>query len=357
MPETIGFAVVGCGVIGRTHVNQVNAIEDARLVAVVDEIPDRAEAFSELYGVPGYTDLHEALQRDDVHVVTVGTPSGLHGDVAIAAAKAGKHVIVEKPIEITLERADAMIAACREAGVKLCVISQHRFDPSTVTVKRRIEQGLFGRMLLGEAAINWYRSQGYYDSGAWRGTWALDGGGALMNQGIHTVDLLQYLMGPVESVFAHAATLNHRRIEVEDSAVAVLRFRDGGMGTIVGTTLAYPGLSARVEVFGQQGTAVIENDQLTHLYVRDGVESGQVMHRDREAVNLAADPQAADLNTAADPSAISPGGHLAQFMDMIEAVRGDREPMVNGPEGRKPLEIILAIYESARTGKEVHLPL
>lgn len=355
MAREIGFAVAGCGVIGKTHAEQVRAVAGARLVAVADEVPERARAFAEQYGVPGYTDLAELFARDDVDVVTVGTPSGLHAEVAIAAARAGKHVIVEKPIEVTLAKADAMIAACRDAGVKLCVISQHRFDPSTITVKRQIEEGRFGRMLLGEAAVNWYRSQGYYDSGAWRGTWALDGGGALMNQGIHTVDLLQYLMGPVESVFAHMGTLNHQRIEVEDAAVAVLRFQGGGIGTLVGTTIAYPGLSTRVEVFGEKGTAVIEHDKLTHLYLREGGEGADAGYGDRNAVNLAETPQGSHLTAAADPKAIASVGHRAQFEDMIAAIREGREPLVNGIEGRKPLAVILAVYESARTGREVRL--
>ena len=357
MADTFGFAVVGCGVIGKTHVDQVNAIEGARLVAVVDEVPERAQAFAERYGVPGYSDLRDALRRDDVHAVTVGTPSGLHGGVAIAAAQAGKHVIVEKPIEVTLAKADAMIRACRGNGVKLAVISQHRFDGATAAVKRRIESGEFGRMLLGEAAVNWYRSQAYYDSGDWRGTWALDGGGALMNQSIHTIDLLQYLMGPVESVFAHAGTLNHERIEVEDAAVAVVRFRGGGIGTIVGTTAAYPGLSARLEVFGERGTAVIDRDRLTHLYVRPAESAGAANYGDKGAVNLAERPGGEAMGAAADPAAISGGAHRAQFLDMIDAIRSDREPLVNGEEGRKPLEIILAIYESVRTGRQVTLPL
>lgn len=355
MAKEIGFAVVGCGVIGKTHAEQVRAIDGIRLVAVADEIPERADAFAKQYGVPGHTSLAELFARDDVDVVTVGTPSGLHADIAIAAARAGKHVVVEKPIEITLAKADAMIAACRDAGVKLCVISQHRFDPSTVALKRHIDNGRFGRTLLGEAAINWYRSQGYYDSGAWRGTWALDGGGALMNQGIHTVDLLQFLMGPVESVFAHTGTLNHQRIEVEDTAVAVLRFKNGAIGTLVGTTIAYPGLSTRVEVFGEKGTAVIERDKLTHLFLREGGEGSDAGYGDKKAVNLAENPEAEDLTAAGDPKVISAGGHRAQFEDMIAAIRENREPLVNGMEGRKPLEIILAVYESARTGREVRL--
>ncbi|MHB1683672.1 MAG: Gfo/Idh/MocA family protein [Bacilli bacterium] len=356
MTGALGFAVVGCGVVGKMHAEQVQAIENARLVAVVDEVAERAQAFSERYGVPGYTDLSAMLARDDVQVVTVATPSGLHSDVTIRAARAGKHVIVEKPIEVSLTQADAMIRACREHGVKLTVISQHRFDASTVAVKQRIDNGDFGRMMLGEAAVNWYRSQVYYDSGAWRGTWALDGGGALMNQSIHTIDLLQYLMGPVDSVFAHTRTLHHERIEVEDMAVAVVQFKGGGIGTIVGTTAAYPGLSARVEVFGSKGTAVIDKDRLTHLYLRTETPTEGASHGGKRASNLAEQAQAEATGAVSDPAAIAGGAHRAQFLDMIQAIQTDREPMVSGEEGRKPLAIILAIYESARTGRLVRLP-
>ena len=357
MAKQIGFVVVGCGVIGKTHAEQVSAIEGAKLLGVVDEVPELAQKLAEQYGVPGFSRLEDAFALPGVDVVTVGTPSGLHGEVAVAAARAGKHVIVEKPIEVNLKKADEMIGECRRHGVKLCVISQHRFDPATIEVKRRVAAGELGRMILGEAAVNWYRSQAYYDSGDWRGTWALDGGGALMNQSIHSIDLLQYLMGPVKSVFAHTRTASHERIEVEDVAVAVVEFVDGGIGTIVGTTAAYPGLSTRVECMGTQGTAVIERDRLTHLYIKPegGAAGGNYGHRG--AVNLAVDGGAATAGTAADPAAISQNAHRAQFLDMIEAVREDREPLVNGEEGRKPLEIILAIYRSAQTGEKVTLPL
>ncbi len=357
MAKQIGFVVVGCGVIGKTHAEQVSAIEGAKLLGVVDEVPELAQKLAEQYGVPGFSRLEDALALPGVDVVTVGTPSGLHGEVAVAAARAGKHVIVEKPIEVNLTKADEMIAECRRHGVKLCVISQHRFDPATIEVKRRVTAGELGNMILGEAAVNWYRSQAYYDSGDWRGTWALDGGGALMNQSIHSIDLLQYLMGPVKSVSAHVRTASHERIEVEDVAVAVVEFVDGGVGTIVGTTAAYPGLSTRVECMGTRGTAVIERDRLTHLYIKPEEAAAGGNYGHRGAVNLAADGVVDAAGAAADPAAISQNAHRAQFLDMIEAVREGREPLVNGEEGRKPLEIILAIYRSAQTGEKVTLPL
>ncbi len=351
--KTLGFAIVGCGVIGHKHAEEISHIADARLIAVADILPDRAREIAVQRNCADFVDYHNMVELPEVDIVTVCTPSGLHAEVAVAAARAGKHVIVEKPIDVNLEKANWMIEECKKAGVKLTVISQHRFDASTVRVKQDIEAGKLGRMILGEAAVNWFRSQGYYDSGEWRGTWALDGGGALMNQSIHTIDLLQYLMGPVEEIHAYADRLNHERIEVEDAAVAIVKFQNGGLGTIVGTTAAYPGLTARVEVFGTRGSAVIDADMLTHLYHQEVPVEG--MKYSVKAENLATTAKAA-ITGAADPAALS-SAHRLQFLDMMDAVRNHREPAVTGEEGRKPLEIILAIYTSARTGKRVTLPL
>jgi predicted dehydrogenase len=354
MSDEFRFAIIGCGVISKTHQEQIARIEGARLVAVADVVEEKAKSLAERAGADWYTDYRKMLKRDDIDIVNIVTPSGLHAEIAIAAAQAGKHVIVEKPMDITIEKAHSMIQACRDAGVKLSVISQHRFDSSTVRVKKDIENGKLGEMILGQAAVNWYRSQEYYDSGDWRGTWALDGGGALMNQSIHTIDLLQYLMGPVESVYAHTALLSHERIEVEDVAVATVKFKNGALGTIVGTTSAYPGMSARLELFGTHGSAVIENDRLTHLYYRDQAEQG-AMYGGGQAVNLAVEESSSNGTGAADPAAISRESHRLQFLDMINAIREDREPLVNGEEGLKPLKIILAIYQSAKTGQPVIL--
>jgi UDP-N-acetyl-2-amino-2-deoxyglucuronate dehydrogenase len=356
MGDEIRFGLIGCGVISKTHAEQIDRIDGARLVAVADVEEEKARNLAEKYKVDWYHDYLELLKREDIDVVNILTPSGMHADMAIEAAKYGKHIIAEKPIDITLEKANSMIEVCRDAGVKLATISQHRFDPSTVKVKESIVQGNLGSPVLGQAAVNWYRSQDYYDSGEWRGTWALDGGGALMNQSIHTIDLLQYLMGPVESINAHTATLTHERIEVEDVAVATVKFTNGALGTIIGTTSAYPGLSARLEVFGTHGSAVIDNDVLTNYYLRSEEEKGE-MYGGGKAVNLAKQENNEDVAGASDPAAIFGDSHRIQIQDMIDAIREDREPLVNGEEGLKPLEIILAIYESAKTGKTVTFPL
>lgn len=349
----IRFALIGCGVISTRHAEEIQAIEGAELVAVADVDANKAKALSARFGTDWYVDYKEMLKRDDVDVVNILTPSAMHAEMTMDAAREGKHVIVEKPMDIHLDKAKAMVKSCRDAGVKLSIISQHLFDRSTIRVKEEIEQGSLGNMVLGQATIHWYRSQEYYDSGDWRGTWALDGGGVLMNQGIHTIDILQHLMGPVESVHAHTATLAHERIEVEDVAVATLNFQNGALGTIVGTTSAYPGFSARLELFGTNGSAIIDNDILTHLYIREEGEQGAMYGRG-PAENLADTYKASEsAGGASDPSAISGLSHRIQILDMIRAIREDREPFINGEAGLKPLEIVLAIYESARTGRTV----
>ncbi|MCQ6264074.1 Gfo/Idh/MocA family oxidoreductase [Fictibacillus sp. WQ 8-8] len=354
MEKKIRFAIIGCGVISDTHQAQIQSIEGAELVAVADHDEQKARMLAEKANADWYVDYKKMLERDDIDVVNVLTPSGLHAEMTVAAARAGKHVICEKPLDTTLEKARKLVEECRKANVKLSIISQHRFDPSTIQVKQLIEDGKLGNMVLGQAAVNWYRSQEYYDSGEWRGTWKMDGGGALMNQSIHTIDLLQYFMGPVESVYAHTATLAHERIEVEDVAVATIKFKNGSLGTISGTTSAFPGLSARLEVFGTAGTAVIDNDILTNLYLKD-VPSNTSDHYSVQSENLANSKMNQRGTGATDPGSIEGNSHRLQLVDMIEAIKEDREPLVNGEEGIKPLEIILAIYESANTGKPVEI--
>lgn len=353
MSRTINFGIIGCGVISKTHIEQIHQIDKAVLVAVCDVDRERANAAAKLSGATAFYDVNEFLSQKDIDVVCILTPSGTHANLSIMAAKAGKHVIVEKPIDISIMQSQQMINICRGYGVKLSVISQHRFDYSTKEVKRHIDNHLFGNLVLCEAAVNWYRPQSYYDSGEWRGTWSLDGGGALMNQGVHTVDLMQYFMGPVESVFAHTTTSIHERIEVEDVAVATLKFKSGALGSLVSTTAAFPGLTTRIEVFGEKGSAVIENDQLTHLYQKDTNNSSH--HYQSNAINLAA-PLRDSIGTGSnDPGSISGLSHRNQLIDMIEAIQENREPLVNGEAGLLPLKIIIAIYESARTQRVISL--
>ncbi|MEH7495832.1 Gfo/Idh/MocA family protein [Neobacillus niacini] len=349
MKKEFGFAIVGTGLISTTHYEQISAIEGAKVVAVYSRNEEKAKSLAEKAGADWYTDYQEMLKRKEIDIVSIITPSGTHADMAIEAARAGKHVIVEKPMDISLEKAQQMIDVCRKHHVKLSVVSQHRFDPSSVKIKADIDSGRFGKMVLGQAAVSWYRPQSYYDTSKWRGTLEMDGGGVLINQAIHTIDLFQYFMGEVESVYAHTAVLAHERIEVEDVAVATVKFKNGGLGTIVGTTAAYPGLSARMEIIGTHGTAVIENDQLMKHYLRDP-------NHESEAINLASaeNHHGGDRDhTSVNPAALDGTSHRLQFIDMMNAIQEDREPLVNGEEGLKPLKIILAVYQSARTGQPV----
>lgn len=344
----IGWGIVGCGVIAPFHARAVGAVADTRLVAVVDEIPERAAEVGAAFGVPALADVDALLARDDIQAVSICLPSGQHAAIGARAAAAGKHVLVEKPLDITLAAADHLITTCRTHGVKLGVISQHRFGPAMRQVRAALEAGRFGRLHFGGAYIPWYRSQGYYDSGAWRGTWALDGGGCLMNQGIHYIDMLQWVMGPVASVVAHTATAAHQ-IEVEDIALAILRFESGALGLIQGSTAIYPGLPERLEIAGDGGTAVVTAGAITVWEFKD--EKGEAgAYGTKVAVDTATAPTG-----AADPAAISGGAHAAQVADLAAAIREDRDPAITGEAARRPLAIILAIYQSAREGREVRV--
>ena len=235
MTEPLRFGLVGCGVSGPIHAEALASLPDAVLAAVADLVPERVHKLTERYGGTPYTDLESMLQQERLDVVIICTPSGMHGEHACMVMRSGRHVIVEKPMEIRREALDEMLRVQQETGVKLAVISQHRFDAASQQVRQLVDEQAFGRLVLGNVLVPWWRSQAYYDSGAWRGTWALDGGGVLMNQSIHSIDLLQWLMGPVKSVYAYTDTLAHR-METEDVAVAVLRFANGALGTIAATT-------------------------------------------------------------------------------------------------------------------------
>ena len=346
--DAYGFAIVGCGVIASFHAQSIATIADARLRAVMDAVPERAERFAAELHVDSYTNLAAMLDRSDVDVVCICVPSGLHAEVGVQAAAAGKHVVVEKPIDISLEAADRLIEACRRYGVKLTVISQHRFDAGVQRLRTAVTSGRFGRLILGDAIVKWYRSPQYYASAGWRATWELDGGGALMNQGVHYVDLIQWLMGPVDRVTAHCATALHT-IPVEDVALALLSFANGALGVIEASTAVYPGLSERLEITGTNGTAIIEEGTVVAWEFRD--EKGEVgpygakLRRDKMRMPAPATDPAARI-----------AGHRTQLVDLLEAIATGRDPMISGEEARKPLEIILAIYQSARTGREVVLP-
>ncbi|MCZ8516909.1 Gfo/Idh/MocA family oxidoreductase [Paenibacillus filicis] len=340
--SNIRFAVIGAGVIAPYHARAVAHHPEAELVAVADIVPDKARRLAEEYGIPNvYTDYKEMLQRDDIDVVSVCVPSGLHAEAAIAVAEAGKHILCEKPLDITSEQMSRMIAAARSHNVKLGCVFQRRIMPSVTAARQAIQEGKLGKLVLGDAYLKYYRSPEYYKSAGWRGTWQWDGGGALMNQGVHGVDVIQYLMGGVSSVFAYAAPLV-RDIEVEDTAVAVLKYKNGAFGVIQGTTSVYPNQETRFELHGEKGTIAVSDS---------GIQQWKMIDSDEQAPSVGA------LSTMSStrPEDMSTDGHYLFVNDMIHAVMENREPLVNGEEARQSVDLILAIYESARTGKEVHL--
>ncbi len=347
--KTHGFGLIGCGMIAEYHARAIAEIPGASVVAAFSRSLANGEKIAAL--APGamiYDHLDRMLGHPGLDVVCVCTPSGAHLDPALKAAAAGMHVVVEKPLEITLERCDAIIAACDAANVRLCTIFPSRFSPANLALKAAIEAGRFGRLTLGDTHVKWWRTQQYYDSGGWRGTWDLDGGGALMNQAIHNVDLLQWLMGDVETVTALTATLAHDRIEVEDTAVAALRFKNGALGMIEAATSAYPGLLKRTEIHGSKGSARVEQDDVT-LWEFEQSEAS-----DHAILDKMAEAKGSKAG-ASDPRGISHAGHRDQLADFLKAIDENRPAAVDGREGRKSVEIIRAIYQSAREGRAVPL--
>jgi predicted dehydrogenase len=349
--DRIRFALVGAGVIGAVHAQALTELaDDAQLVAVVDHDQDRARALADRHGAPvASTDLAAVLRRDDIDAVTICTPSGVHADGVVAALDAGKHVVVEKPIDITLAAADRIIDAEQRTGKTVAVISQHRFDPSTEKVLAAVQAGHLGTVTSAIASHAWWRGQSYYDSGGWRGTWALDGGGAIMNQTVHTINLMITTVGVPVEVFAYTGCLAHERIEVEDTAVAVVKFASGALGMIHGTTAAYPGLDASLRVFGSKGSAVITADELTFFHANPGDAPEIGMQSDRPANQVTE----ADRLDPAEPSLGR--AHRDQLADFVDAVRTGRPPRVGTAEARTALSVILALYESAATGQPVKL--
>jgi predicted dehydrogenase len=341
-----GFGILGCGVIAPTHLKAIEACADAELVAVCDIDEPKGQAFAaEHGGVTFYKDYLEMVADPAVDVVCICTPSGIHGDGVIAAAQAGKHVFCEKPLDISRPRMTEMIDAVDTAGVKMGCVFQSRTFPSNIKVRKAIGDGVLGKMTLGDAFLKDYRSRAYYKSAGWRGTWALDGGGALMNQGVHGVDLLLWLMNDeVDRVFARAEH-KVRDIEVEDTAVACLQFKSGAYGTIIGTTSCNPGEVRRIELHGDVGTITVRGKEITRWAVAKDFDE-----RAKDAETTEND---ADEGTTGDNKAVSSEGHVFLIDDLVRAIRDDRDPYITGRSARKAVDLILAIYESAQSGTDV----
>jgi len=340
MIEVLRFGIIGCGRVAPRHAKYITSLPGAKLVAVADIVDSRAEHYASEYSVDAYHDYHELLDREDIDVVNICTPSGLHGSIGIEAARAGKHLIVEKPIALNTDDADALIAEAEAAGVKLCVVLQNRYNPPMQDAYEVVQNGALGKLLLGNATVRWFRPQEYYEDD-WHGTWAMDGG-ALMNQCIHHIDALQWLMGDVKSVQAYTATLAHE-IEVEDVGVAILKFSSGALGTIEGSTITYPeNLEGSVAIFGERGSIKVGGTALNRrvFWKIDGQ-----LELEREMLT----------QDQLDPPSVYGYSHRHVIADMIDAISEDRSPKMNGAEARRSLEIVLKIYESARTGREQSL--
>jgi UDP-N-acetyl-2-amino-2-deoxyglucuronate dehydrogenase len=345
-----GFGIVGLGLIAEFHARAIEALprEDARLVACCSRSEDRVRAFAGSHDCEGYTSLARFLAHPGLDVVAICTPSGTHLEAALAAAEAGRHLIVEKPLEITPERCDRIIEAAAARRVLLAGVFQSRFHQAAQAVKPAVEDGRFGQLALGDAYVKWYRTQQYYDEGGWHGTQELDGGGALINQSIHAIDLLQWFMGQVESVQAFTGTVGHERIEVEDNAVALLRFAGGALGVIEGSTASYPGFLKRIELSGTAGSVILEEETIkAWTFAEQRPEDREIRTRFAAAT--------ASGGGAADPAAISFEGHRRQYEDFIQALDAGRSPLVDGTEARKSVAIIQAIYAAARKGRAVKL--
>ena len=347
----IGFGIVGCGMIAQFHARAINEIKGAKLVAVFTSKAENGKKVAELVGgCEIYTDYAQFLKHPGLHIVNICTPSGAHLEPGVQAAAAGKHVVVEKPLEITLARCDKLIAACDKHKVKLCTIFPSRFGAANLTLKAAIDAGRFGRLTLGDAYVKWWRTQEYYDNGGWRGTWKLDGGGAYMNQAIHNVDLLQWFMGDVAAVTGFTGTLAHERIEVEDTGIAALKFRNGALGVIEASTSAFPGMLKKTEIHGTQGTVIVEQDDILKWHFERETKKDAAV-REKFAARIGGG------GGASDPKAISFAGHRDQLKDFVKAVQSQGTPLVDGREGRKSVELILAIYKSSESGKVIELPL
>ena len=341
--NTLNFALVGCGRIAKRHSELLglNQIKGATLTAVCDINAEKAKAIGKKFGVPYYTDMDEMMQTTSIDVVSVLTPSGLHAEHVVNLAKFKKHIMVEKPMALTLDDADAMIRACDQNGIKLFVIKQNRFNVPVVKLREALETGRFGKLVLGTIRVRWCRTQAYYDQDKWRGTWAYDGG-VLTNQASHHVDMLEWMLGEVESVFAKSTTALVD-IETEDTAVVLLKFKNGALGIVEATTATRPNdLEGSISILGEKGTVEIGGFAVNQMKIWNFIEeqSGDKEVMERYSVN---------------PPNVYGFGHQAYYEHVVDCINNNKQHLVDGLKGRKSLELISAIYESIETGKEVFL--
>lgn len=341
-------AVVGTNTVGKTHVQVIPQLGNATLVAVCDATPAKAQAALDKAGqsgIPIYTDPRALLEKEKIDVLHIATPSGNHEEQCMLAIERGINVICEKPLEITLVAIDRIIAAANKKGVRLATIYQNRWNDANRAIKQAADEGRFGTLAWAGCFTPWYRPDKYYDEGGWRGTWKLDGGGAIMNQSVHNIDLLQWIAGPVKSVSAYAASRIHPRIETEDTCSCALQFESGAFGTIMGSTALFPGMPARLEIGGENGTAVQENGLKMFKFREERPADSELIER------LAPKPPTpASANVAANAAAMGTELHTRNIRAILGAWDEGRDAETSGPESRKAVAIVLGIYESVRQG-------
>lgn len=337
------IGIIGTGAIAEKHAQAILELENAEVVAVCSSSPERAKLAEEKFGVAAYSNVAAFLLHPELSVVCICTSSGAHMEPGLLAAKNGKHLLIEKPIEVTLNRTDQLIEACHESGVVLNVIFQNRFSPDYIKIKNAVKEGHFGRLIMGNAHINWYRSPEYYSKSDWKGTIQYDGGGAVINQGIHTIDLLLDIMGEATSVFAKVKTALHP-IEGEDLGAALVSFKGRAIGNITASTALFPGLPERLEIFGTKGSAVLEAGKLIHWEIKDEEKQGIIAL------------QSTDTGSS-DPMAIGHALHKAQWQDFLNAIDSGSCGEVDGIVARRSVELIRGIYKSSETCKEITFPI
>ena len=345
MSKKLRIGIVGCGTISDIHAQAIQQSKNAELISVFSRSEKNACRVGEEYETKWSVDWDEFISDPDLDAVSICTPNGNHLDYGKRAAEAGKHIILEKPIEVTLKRAKELIDICDKNNVQLAVVYQYRFYAEVEELKRQIEKNKFGTLFMGDAYIKWFRTQDYYDSGAWRGTFELDGGGVLINQAIHTIDLLQWLMGDVESVFGQVGTFTHERMEGEDNAVATLRFKSGAIGVIEASTSVQPAQSRRIELHGEKGSAVIEDNNVKI----------SVTGKSQDEDETDKDSAVKSTGSSSPLGGFSIEPHKKQFEAIVNAINKNEKPPVSGNESMKSLAIVMAIYESSRTNATVFL--
>lgn len=343
-----GFGIIGAGAIAEVHARVIDTIMGARLIGVYDHNPEKTMSFSTRFNCEAYDSVEKMCEDDRIDFVNICTPSGRHLEPALVAINAGKNCIIEKPLETTLERCDRIINTAIAKNVIVAGIFQARYSKINLEIKKAIDEGRFGRLIMGDAYIKWYRSPDYYKDVKWRSKLESSGGGAVMNQGIHSIDLLRWFMGKVDSVCAFTGLVGHEGIEVEDVATATLRFANNALGVIEASTSVNPGFFRRIEILGTRGSAIVEEEKLVEWKFDEERDSDNVLREKYSGTNEQG-------GAVSDPKAISDIGHLRQMLDIIQSIDKGRPVAIDATEARKAVELVTAIYASAANKRIVYL--